>query len=170
MEKINAELYVVYDEFTEAHATNLSNKLSGKYTIAKWSDKNYNEHHNGLSNNNRVLFLNESLVNKVFLPHSYSKETIIAEGVRLLSNGNMHGIVVDSSVDDEKVFFELPIQGFDRPWLRRLLMLPADPVGWLVLNKSLNSGYKKAEKSYLLYTKAIDYLCKDDNMKLIIPE
>ncbi len=175
MEKINAELYVVYDEFTEAHATNLFNKLSGKYTVAIWTDKNYNEHRNALSNNNRVLFLNEKLTKKTFLPHNFAKETIIAEGVRMLSNGNLHGIVVDSSVDDDKVYYdecgkELPIPEFDRPWLRRLGFLSGDPLGWMVLHQNLKFGYKKAAKSYVLYTKAIDYLCKDNHMKLIIPE
>lgn len=174
MEKINAELYVVYDEFTEAHATNLFNKLSGKYTVAIWTDKNYNEHRNALSNNNRVLFLNEKLAKKTFLPHNFSKETIIAKGVSMLSNGNLHGIVVNSSVDDDEAYSDesgnrIEKPKFDRPWLRRLGYL-IDPVGGVVLDQTANYGYKKAEKSYVLYAKAIDYLCKGDNMNLIIPE
>lgn len=169
---MNAELYVVYDKFTEGHATNLINKLSGKYRMAMWTEQNYNDNQNRLSNNNRFLFLAESLAKK--MSEGASKKEI-AEGVKMLSNGNMHGIVVDPSIDDNKVFLdssgkEIEFPEFDRPWLRRALLLAADPAGWLVSNLCFNYGYKQATKSYLLYNKAVDFLCKDDNIKLIIPE
>ena len=94
----------------------------------------------------------------------------------MLSNGNMHGIVVDPSIDDDKVFLdssgnEIEVPEFDRPWLRRLLFpLAGDPAGWVVSNLCIKYGYKQATKSYCLYSKAIEFLCKDDNIKQILPE
>lgn len=170
---MNAELYVVYDKFTEGHASNLFNQMSGKYTICMWTEKTYKDNLNGLSNNNRFLFLAESLAKKM-LSMGSSNKVDIAEGVFMLSNGKMHGVFVDPTIEDDKVFFdesgkELQIPEFDRPWLRKLGLL-IDPLGWFVMDQSMQYGYKQAGKSYLLYNKAIDFLCKDDNIKLIIPE
>lgn len=164
IETPKADLYIVYDKSTKQQALSLSHNLTSKnYKCSAWKEKNYKDSENSLTNINRVLFFSQTLIEEnISLDMAEKRE--LCKGATLVSIGNMHGIIVDPSVEVEKNFV-------GRNWWKYLITLVATGlIGSAILTVFLlvKDPIKKAKIK--LYFEAVKYLIDEDHIKLIVSD
>lgn len=164
MEKKTPDLVIVYDKYTEEMANGISGKLAGTYTCLVQSDKVFESNKNSYTNNNRILFLAEDLIQQYLgmgevIEYAiekwwYNEKHTVYACLYLL--GNWRGILIN-----------------EKP--RSIL----NAIGNTVLNAIGNTvaypfiGFKRVSKIDIMrfYSKnVVEFFCKNENIKLIIPD
>ena len=167
MEKKSPDLVIVYDKYTEEMANGISGKLAGTYTCLVQSDKVFESNKNSYTNNNRILFLAEDLIwsyLKMGKMTEYTVEKKWGKGkctvyFDLYSLGNWRGIYIDggktarSQSTIETIFY------YTGKYYADYLLYPFK--------------FKKSSKEDDIsnYSKnVIEFFCKNENIKLLIPD
>ena len=161
---VEIDLYIVYNKTTKIQAKSLSNKLAEKnYKCAVWDEKTFHGKEVSTVNTNKFLFFSQSLIDEN-VSIEIAKTRTITKGVTLVSIGNMHGIIVDPSVIIEKSFM-------GRNWWKYLITLvAAGLIGSAILTPFLLIKDPRKKAKTKLYFDAVEYLIKNDNIKIIIPD
>jgi hypothetical protein len=155
MEKIKPDLVIVYDKYTEKMANGISGKLAGTYTCLVQSDKVFESNKNSYTNNNRILFLAEDLIQQYLgmgvvteyaIEKWWEKEKYTVYSC-LYSLGNWRGILI-----------------YEKS--RSILDVIGDTVAYPFIGKRVC----KVDIMRFYSENVVEFFCKNENIKLIIPD
>lgn len=172
MEKKSPDLVIVYDKYTETAANGFSGGLVDyKYTCLVQKDTVFESKKNSYTNNNKILFLSENLINQ-YMSMSHESDYVIdidwgdtGWGKRkfkiyfyLYSLGNWRGIWVDI----EKSAKSQP-RKYRNAWylFRYFGDYYAYPIVWNKISKWFDSN---------CYEEVIKFFLKEENIKLILSD
>ncbi|MDE6042975.1 MAG: hypothetical protein K2G07_05450 [Muribaculaceae bacterium] len=93
---------IVYEKFTKPAAVSLSNQLSNKFECTLWDKKHYDANEASLNNKNRIILLNEDLINENLANPSLHAHQIVP-GMDYKREGNMIGIVYNETTSPQKL-------------------------------------------------------------------
>ncbi|MDE6696764.1 MAG: hypothetical protein K2K25_07775 [Muribaculaceae bacterium] len=93
---------IVYENFTKPAAVSLSNQLSNKFECTLWDKKHYFANEAGLNNKNRIILLNEDLINENLANPSLLAYQIVP-GMDYKREGNMIGVVYNETTSPKKL-------------------------------------------------------------------
>ena len=164
MEKIKPDITIVYEKYTEKAANLLSGGLANKYTCLVQKDTVFEAKKNEYTNNNRILFLSEILIDQY------------------LSVSNVSDYVIDSCFEKSKIYFRLYSLGNWRGiWIDIEKTVKSEPrdlrIGWYYLRYFgdylcyplfWRKWSKDIEKLY--YVTIVEFFLKEENIKLIISD
>ena len=100
--KTNVKFVIVYENFTKPAAVSLSNQLSNKFECTLWDKKHYFANEAGLNNKNRIILLNEDLINENLANPSLLAYQIVP-GMDYKREGNMIGVVYNETTSPKKL-------------------------------------------------------------------
>ncbi|MDE6078943.1 MAG: hypothetical protein K2G35_02650 [Duncaniella sp.] len=93
---------IVYEKFTKPAAVSLSNQLSNKFECTIWDKRHYLANEAGLNNKNRIILLNEDLINENLANPSLHSDQIVP-GMDYKREGNMIGVVYNEVKSPKKL-------------------------------------------------------------------
>lgn len=171
MEKVKADLVIVYDKYTGEMANGISGKLAGTYTCLVQSDKLFESKKKefNYTNNNKILFLSNDSIEQYLSMSKVTHFAIEADYfggpekykiyAKLYSLGNWRGI----KVDIERTINALPKierRGYKIDRCCEFVFFP------IMFTKFRPS--KLIED--LTYESAVEFFLKEENLKLIISD
>lgn len=89
------QFIIVYDKVAKPAAKSLYNTVSGKYVCTTWSTGTYKHKEDSLTNKNKVLFLDDSLIEENLCSPSIVSSHI-TDCVYLIQQNNACGLKLDS--------------------------------------------------------------------------
>ena len=100
--KPDVKFVIVYEKFTKPAAVSLSNQLSNKFECTLWDKKHYFANEAGLNNKNRIILLNEDIINENLANPSLRAHQIVP-GMDYKREGNIIGVVYNETTSPKKL-------------------------------------------------------------------
>ena len=151
--KIDMKFVIVYEKFTKPAAVSLSNQLSNQFECTLWDKKHYVANEASLNNKNRIILLNEDLINENLANPSLHAHQIVP-GMDYKREGNMIGIVYNETTSPQKLSDILK-----ENWGKYAAGIIGGVPGAAIIAWLLTISQKKKIK-FKLYMDAVDVLAK----------
>ncbi len=169
--KVNVELCIVHDDVSKEAANGLCNILYNRHNCMTWTKKEFYDNRitsfKTMSNNQKILYLSEELIQENLPKNMWEQHLPITESTSLVCIGNQYGIILDK-VEIEKV----PFLSWSE-WWKYLISLVSTGILSIAAASYLWKNRKKdavAMKKKKLYLDAVSHLVEKNNIKILFPE